>query len=458
MWSLRNILSRPTRLLVYEPVVQDEKDGRSADVSHGSVNNGQRNQRERTITILRSLCWLISIYCAVFYIVLSLGQETRSFSGAVDHTIARIYRTATETWDEFRHPGNPQEVADLMTEFYGMLSRMGYYEPSMILRPPHKNPSLNRTHAIEVGYSERAIKMMEMLPYLGPQASDRDRFAWSHGIGDDQFILYGTFVDYTLDFMLDDVDPLYAVETDKDGKKKDFNEPGGKYMKPDYILLMNLGSEGDGAMMVLNTKNYKIWTIDKFNGNADPATKDIDSEFADRKEYPSLDNYPNRSARKVLRDYMNKFVALEWMPGGLSNGSWEGDEYARLYRQHGWPENFDRSAFLADRANWEEEEEKRYEAEEPLRKVDQLENQLTRLLEAINREQIKIKEIDQDKELPENQTDREQWRQEHVDAAQKWTDDIVITQEKLEAARQAAKEVDREVRILKEERVAKYGY
>ena len=57
--------------------------------------------------------------------------------------------------------------------------------------------------------------------------------------------------------------------------------------------------------MILNAKNFELWTIDQGMGTADPALKDVEAK-GDDYNYNSLDNNP--------RD-------LEWMPGGLYNDS-----------------------------------------------------------------------------------------------------------------------------------------
>ncbi len=110
----------------------------------------------------------------------------------------------------------------------------------------------------------------------------------------------------------------------------------------------------------------KLWTIDQESGNADFALKDMEKQVS--KNENSLDNYPSRPVKDALRDYMQKFRSLEWIPGGLQNETWNADNYARLYRENGWPSNFDREAFLTASANWEDEDEARRRPKSRLRK------------------------------------------------------------------------------------------
>jgi hypothetical protein len=71
---------------------------------------------------------------------------------------------------------------------------------------------------------------------------------------------------------------------------------------------------------------------------------------------------------------MQKFRDLEWIPGGLVNETWDGDNYVRLYRENGWPSNFDPAAFLSARPKWEEDDEARRSAEQPFEEAKPYEN------------------------------------------------------------------------------------
>lgn len=68
-----------------------------------------------------------------------------------------------------------------------------------------------------------------------------------------------------------------------------------------------------------------MWRIYRIDGNADSVT----SKLPDRKPNKSfdLDQYLNRPAVELLRDYISSFESLEWIPGGLySPGSEEVSE------------------------------------------------------------------------------------------------------------------------------------
>jgi hypothetical protein len=73
-------------------------------------------------------------------IALTFSREpTMRIIDSVKSSVADAYHT-------YINPTKPQEIVDLMTEFYELLADMGYYERSIIYQPPpqplHKpNPS-----------------------------------------------------------------------------------------------------------------------------------------------------------------------------------------------------------------------------------------------------------------------------------------------------------------------------
>jgi hypothetical protein len=168
-----------------------------------------------------------------------------------------------------------------------------------------------------------------------------------------------------------------------------------------------------------------------------------------------LDNYPSRPARLALRDNIQKFIDLEWIPGGLSNGSWEGANYARLYVENGWPDHFDRSTFLAALPQREDEERQRWDDEQPFEELENCQRGVTNALRQIENKHKLISEIDSGKEIrPDEEIDR----QVLVDEINKITATLPKLQEDLEVAREALNRVDPLVKKAREGRIAKYGY
>lgn len=415
-------------------------------------------RRHQIIAWICLFVYTTFIYMTVFYAISYLADQTSILTEKVTNTIAKTYNTMAETYEDIKNPGSTAEVAGLMTEFYELLAEMSYYEPEKIDRAPHTNPAINTTYAAELRFSSKAIEMLEMLPYLNYEHD----FAWSHGAGEAEFLLYGTFIDFRVDQILKyNDDPFYALGWQGD-EVKDFDEDGGRYMKPDYICLSGLGDHG--VAMILNVKNFKLWTIDQEMSNADPALTDVEVK-GDGSNYNSLDNYPSRPANLALKAYMQKFRNLEWMPGGLYNGSWEGDNYARLYRENGWPSTFNRTAFKIAHEQWEESDRLRWEAEEPFQEVARYESWLNSSLRGIEYKQKAISDVDAGKEIPNDQpdrpdrfADRAKYRQELVDEVNLAIANLPKLQQDLEAARDALKGVDPTVRKAREDRIAKYGY
>lgn len=192
-------------------------------------------------------------------------------------------------------------------------------------------------------------------------------------------------------------------------------------------------------------------------GNADPATQHIANK-EDTANWLSPEQYPSRLARDALRDYINKFITLEWMPGALYNGSWDGDEHARLYLKNGWRGNFDSAAFYRDRIQWHIDDEARFQAEEPFENVVNLARNVDSLLSGIMRKQEEIKAIDAGTYEGQQYPDMLKHRADLVQSAAEESTYLPQVQAKLEKAREALKSVDPAVKKAREERIAKYGF
>lgn len=79
---------------------------------------------------------------------------------------------------------------------------------------------------------------------------------WQHGAGSNEFFLYGEFADMRDDEQLWEChDPLWAWQATGE-VEKDFEKPGGPYMKPDYVCLSLIGNHG--ALMIPNLRNNKL--------------------------------------------------------------------------------------------------------------------------------------------------------------------------------------------------------
>jgi len=193
------------------------------------------------------------------------------------------------------------------------------------------------------------------------------------------------------------------------------------------------------------------------SGNADPSTQHIANKL-ETGNWLSPQSYPTRLARDALRDYINRFVALEWMPGGIYNGTWEGDEHARLYIKNGWRGDFDSAAFNRDRIQWNLDDEARQQAELPFDKVAALSRQVNSILESVMRKQKEVAAIDAG-EIPDQEwPDLPKHRAELIQSAAEDSRLLPEVQAELEKAREALKSADPAVKKAREERIAKYGF
>ncbi|CAD6582303.1 MAG: hypothetical protein ASARMPRED_000927 [Alectoria sarmentosa] len=260
-----------------------------------------------------------------------------------------------------------QQLSTLMGDFYQLLAKMQYLDldQGTIDYPPYTDPekSINTILATQLGLTPEAIQLLQRLPYVAAPAR------WNHGAGDEEFILYGCFADFRKDGELEESrDPLYAGVDPKD-ESVGWEDEDGQYMRPWYVPLSRLGNHG--VVLILNMKNRHLWVIDQEGGCSDPGLSDVDWN-EDLVNKNSLDRYPSRPATEVLRDLMQKFISLEWIPGGIHHG-YQHHHYKRLYFAHGWPDSFNGPAFNAARQVWEDEESAQYSAERPFQDVDRLE-------------------------------------------------------------------------------------
>lgn len=201
----------------------------------------------------------------------------------------------------------------------------------------------------------------------------------------------------------------------------------------------------------------KLWTIDsESTTTADFALQDLDWPESDN--WLALTSYPCRPARLALRDYIQKFRDLEWMPGGLGKGDWTGDNYARLYTENGWPNNYNRTAFMEARVRWEAAENKRWDDEQPFEDVLNFNRTLEYGLRNIKEKNRLLNDLDAGKELPDDKDDRVKYREELVTFINETTEYLPAVEKKLEAARKAVLDIDPLVKKAREDRIAKYHY
>ncbi|KAF7306393.1 Protein kinase domain-containing protein [Mycena indigotica] len=123
-----------------------------------------------------------------------------------------------------------EEVVGLIMEFYEMLVDMGHWEATELMYAPHTDPPVNAEHALELGYDENAVELMQRLPYVRehdlnegrrpyPQAHADDgidldpgllplMLPWRHG----WLVLLDTRLGLVRAFLPDDAPEKYALD------------------------------------------------------------------------------------------------------------------------------------------------------------------------------------------------------------------------------------------------------
>lgn len=238
------------------------------------------------------------------------------------------------------------ETASLIGQVYELFIKMRYLPPGSIAYPPHISPPINTHYAHSLGLDRQAIELLQLLPYVTGET------AWGGG-GEQEFILGGTFADFRDEGTLaQSRDPLYGSP-----EGSDWADENGPYMRPWYVALNQLGNHG--TIMVLDLKSRHLWMEDQEGPwTTDPELRDAAGEHHPiSKNRNAFENVPSRPVDVVLKDLMRKFVELEWVPGMPSPGSrdWSAYTYKRLYLEHGWPDNFNGTAFDIARQAVEDE-------------------------------------------------------------------------------------------------------
>ena len=254
------------------------------------------------------------------------------------------------------------ETAAVMGQFYELFIKMRYLPSDSIAYPPHNSPPIDSRLAHALGLSKPAIEFLQLLPYVTGEV------AWGGG-GEQEFLLGGAFADFRDEDVLEQSrDPLYGSPDESD-----WADGNGPYMRPWYVAVNQLGNHG--TVMVLDLKSRQLWMEDQEGGGtSDPGLQHVKDYRQVSKNRNAFENVPSRRVDVVLKDLMRRFVELEWLPGGYypGNGDYTADTYKSLYLAHGWPDNFNGTAFDIARQAFEEAKSARYIAEEPFRQVSAL--------------------------------------------------------------------------------------
>ncbi|KAH9891446.1 hypothetical protein F4778DRAFT_751613 [Xylariomycetidae sp. FL2044] len=277
-----------------------------------------------------------------------------------DGTMSSVFEPVDPAIYDEVYPENPKdhirEVADLMTEWYNLFIDMRYINAEDVAFPPHRHLPIDLTKPAALGLTKDVVDLYQMLPYYLEQPN------WNYGSDHGEFLMWGEFLKDMrgpdADWWKTAGDPFYAIEdmspwdspsdSAKDGPAKDWDDEDGPYMRPWFATLTDCGNHG--SIMVLDTKTNRMWFIDQLGGTNDPQLKQTSQSPRETQNMNDLEQYPSRPAPVFLRDMINRFKTLEWIPGGLyePREKYYGS-FKALYKECGWPKKFNPLLFESKR-------------------------------------------------------------------------------------------------------------
>ncbi|KAF7167586.1 hypothetical protein CNMCM5623_000892 [Aspergillus felis] len=230
-----------------------------------------------------------------------------------------------------------QEVANLMLEIYQTLAQMRYLHPAGIEQGPHNIDHLRPLYE-KLKIDPAIIYLYSILPYVN-----------THVAGNKDFFHGGAFTDFRRE---EDVmrgrDPFYGCPVGDD-----YDDENGPYIRPWVAPLSRLGN------------HQSMIIYDAHKEEKEPKKKS--------KNRNDIEPIPSRRAGDVLRDIIRWYRSLDEIPGGEHcSGEWTGYDIPlkELYREYGWPDNFDGDGFQIAQARAHGASSAKYVAEEPLRCVE----------------------------------------------------------------------------------------
>ncbi|KAL2858551.1 hypothetical protein BJY01DRAFT_201332 [Aspergillus pseudoustus] len=257
-----------------------------------------------------------------------------------------------------------EETATLLSTIYTTLAEMRYLDPVSIQTPPHNLTALYPLYQQQYNLDPSLLYLYSILPYIGPPSA---------GVTD--FFHGSEFVDFRdPEHVVESRDPFYASPDEG----ADFDAENGPYMGAWVTPLSRLGNHG--SVIIHDARLHRIWIVDQEGWETtDPGISEDERIAAAARVVPeptnrnSFTHIASRPAGDVLRDINRWFRELEILPGGGENSlGWNDEELElpRLYRQNGWPDDFDGEGFevdLARRHAWITGKDR---ADEPLREVE----------------------------------------------------------------------------------------
>ncbi|KAH8812548.1 hypothetical protein F5884DRAFT_785752 [Xylogone sp. PMI_703] len=183
-------------------------------------------------------------------------------------------------------------IVSLMTEIYTILLKLRYIETSDIIYPPTDGHVLDEALCASLNLAPAVISLIRKLPCPVDVETAR-----------------------TFDFLLETRTIVYTDRRDLwASRDPDHSGTFDDLIRPDYLLPSDIALTVGrlyGLSLVLDTDSNTIRTVTAHKG---PPTDPSETIIERPEDLDHYRNYPAEPADEVLREYINKFKTLEWIP------------------------------------------------------------------------------------------------------------------------------------------------
>ncbi|KAI0176930.1 hypothetical protein BJ166DRAFT_10815 [Pestalotiopsis sp. NC0098] len=227
---------------------------------------------------------------------------------------------------------NRDQTIAAVRSFYTFFATLPRLSTEDILDPPETGwPDLTDAYLAGLGKTPIVCDLLRHLPYIRP-----------NGLGNQQIGPWTTAINYN-----DSTARWTLARGLVDGNMA----PIGAGVVPPHVAVLTSGSRY-GSWLLLDTETGTI-------------TDFIQQERPERPE-PGQDSpdawraYHTRPAEEFFEEWKEKYRILEWAPlienaddGVMFCYDAHSEEVRQIYRDHGWPDRFDRAACAESIRGWE---------------------------------------------------------------------------------------------------------
>ncbi|KAJ6569530.1 hypothetical protein B0H19DRAFT_697702 [Mycena capillaripes] len=248
---------------------------------------------------------------------------------------------------------NPDEVISLITQFYELLITMGHWPEGSLSYPPHTDPPVNVELAVQLEYTPAVIALMQRLPYVSPQYND----------GDEKYAIVSRtrFADYTRDEDLREGRHPYPYQY----------LDGCPEIDPWLLPLMLPNRDGWHVMLDTNLGVVRAYCTERFPPQDTVEWRrhgEVSDAGRDQATWTEYRRAPLVPAVRYFSDLIYAYTSLSRLPiMSPDRNDPKEDRYRwlteqeremwstllTLYRECGWPNEWQRAEFLT---KWEAKE------------------------------------------------------------------------------------------------------